>query len=1252
MSTAQAQLPRPGVEVIQQFQSASPTLVTPTLVPFIAGTAKEVISVTDDDGLLNPQAKEGTYAQLPRVISQTAFPSPRSNIAEVNVEEASIEVYFNFGGTLKQLARNPGEAFLVSQNLATRAALRSEPISSSGLALDGQILILAVDIAARLNTTKDVTVTFSAATPLTLLTPAQICTQINNAVGQTVATVITGLSGGQVRIEIASTIYGAGSSVTVRAGGSGNDSFGFQTGSETRVEGSGFYGEDQNNNTTRTPWIKWSSGRYLIDGTSSSLPTYDDSIPSSTLGAGFLTAEGVFTASAIASSTAFTGSNSLDLKVGDQFYADGVLPVSGAVIMKVETDRFKIGTVNSKLSTFDTEGTLVNAVYDAAYVSTLFAASLFGPRYAWFKARNLTGNPNATAAALTGTTTGNPAETATITSPAIPAGSAPYALAGLTLDFDVTIDGVEQDTQTFTFTGGPFADLAALVAAVNAGGLTGIFAEPDVGNTKIAFSTVKEGADQALTLKSSSTALAALGFVASTSYDATGKDVEFVDVAAALLGGTQSFPLTLGGSGETLAIQKSTDGGATYPTTVTHTFTTAGPFANIAALVAELTSGSSWGGSGPAAAGLAVSNQGNKLLIKSVATGSLIGIKIGAGSTSIGNTSSDILYTSGASDVGEENLNGQRLKFRLNTRPLTYSVLFTSNSLVDAVAAINNEVGFTVASIGGVSTDELVLTSPLAGYASYLEIIADSTTAKAIAALGFGTGNQTASGTGRPDPDLQINSSGNVVLGAEILRSTLTGIPFNSGGAETYIAYQGLRLDVSPLAKKPGLLRIGDTTTLSTVLNPINTKNPLGLGMFFQIINAPGITCTSLGVDATSAAEPYGTQLAYSRVLSFVESEEIYAMAPLTDDEVVAQMFITHAVAMAAPTQKGERIVFFNPPVPTRAVPTLLASGTSGDTTATSNEFLLDVNPTSALVAEGLDPLSLAVSDDVYLEVTITTVSGSTLRRYNVSSVNSVLATLNVTFSASQNTDGFFTTTPLTEALTAVSWSLFVRGVPLVITGSTLPDKDAIASTVATKATQYKERRAYYVFPDTVSASIDGIDTKIPAFYACAAITGMVANFPPQQGFTNLPMTGFTGVLGSNDTYSNKQLSIMAAGGVYILIQEAQGAPLICRHQLSTNTTTIETRELSITKVVDFVAKFLRTGLRNFIGTFNVTQPFLDTLSTVIQGMLGFLSEQGVIIGADLNNLIQSKTAPDTVLVDITLDVPYPCNYIRLTLVI
>lgn len=304
-------------------------------------------------------------------------------------------------------------------------------------------------------------------------------------------------------------------------------------------------------------------------------------------------------------------------------------------------------------------------------------------------------------------------------------------------------------------------------------------------------------------------------------------------------------------------------------------------------------------------------------------------------------------------------------------------------------------------------------------------------------------------------------------------------------------------------------------------------------------------------------------------------------------------------------------------------------------------------------MAAGLDPSSeIPVSDDLFVQLTVATGSGQEVRYYNVKTVNSTLVVFRTTFASGENDDAFYSTTPLTETIVNADWSMKIRGAALVLPGSTLPDKDKVAETVAAINSDIGNRRVFSLFPDIVKASLSGTEELLASFFAAAAMTGMIAGQPPQQGFTNLPITGFTGVQGSSDSFSTRQLNVMAGGGTYILIQDADGSPLISRHQLSTDLVSIETREMSITKVVDYVSKFMRTGLRNFIGTFNITQPFLDTLSTVIQGMLSFLTEGGIILGGDLNNLIQDTSQPDTVLVDITLDVPFPCNFIRLTLVI
>lgn len=496
----------------------------------------------------------------------------------------------------------------------------------------------------------------------------------------------------------------------------------------------------------------------------------------------------------------------------------------------------------------------------------------------------------------------------------------------------------------------------------------------------------------------------------------------------------------------------------------------------------------------------------------------------------------------------------------------------------------------------------------------------------------------------RPTPNLVIDAGGALNLRQDFLRDT-EGVPIVAQGS-LVIAYKALRLDVTAKAVNPGLLNIEDTTQLESALSPINTDNPLGLMLYFMSINAPGILVTGIGVDAVSSSNPDGTPEAYSRALNFLESEEVYALAPASQDPTVHQIFMTHVDSMSDPDAKGERIVFINPEMPGEAIPAMVSSGTDGDSTAITNEFDTKLpNLAADILAAGLDPTNIQVSDGLYLDI------ASNTKRYNVASLSGMKLSLRVAFSPGENDDGFYSTTNLPSDLISESFTLYVRGAALVDSEG-LPDYNEIAQAYQDLGKSYGDRRVVMTAPEYVGANIESTEQKIKGYYACAATAGMCGQQPPQQGFTNFPITGFTRVMGSNDVFNQRQMNVGAAGGTYWIIQEVAGGPLSCRHQLTTDLTSIETRELSITKVVDFTAKFMRAGLRNFIGKFNITQPFLDTLSTVIQGQLSFLQESGVIIGGDLNNIIQDKTAPDTVLIDVTLDVPYPCNYIRLTLVV
>lgn len=1117
------ELPRPGVEVIQTFATPAPSFVRPTLVPVVVGPAFEVLNVLNSDGTINSGSKFGAYSQLPLQITESSFPNPRNNIAELVVQEGTVRSFMLAGGTLGELLMNPGEAFLTTAHGEGSPAIQTVVFNGgTGLALAGKVLVLSVDNPVRLNTVPDTTVTFTGSGNLS---SAQAAAQINAAVGEAVATVVG--TAPNDKVQIASTNYGATASITVRAGGSANAvlQIGYASSSsahEERIEGSGWRGQNQNNSTTQSPWVEFYQGGYLLDGTDTTFPAkvgiYNIETPTS------------FTNAKHAAITFGTGGGQIPINVGDYFFADGAR-VQSAEISKVEAARFKLGTINTALSTADSNGRYITKVYNNALVGTIFDPNPFAPKYAYFKANGLDWTKVAPIhASITGGASGTAATAGVATGAA--AGAGPFSLAGLTIHYISTIAGVDTEG-TFTFTGGPFANMAAVEAAIGTH-IPGVAVTDDGGSPpQIIFTTTGVGKTNAINIKADGTSNSVLGF--STSSDTVGTGV----------------------------------------------------------------------------------------------------------------------------DTAFSGLTGKTLQLQFDKDPHIYVATFSTNSLDDAIVEINQDVGYTVASKDTTGL-KLVITSYLAGMASAVNVIdptvsGGATQSEIIFKL-LSTSSPaptTVAGSGRPFPDSYLDNASVLHVQADVLRDQVTGYPldqqFNMGSL--YIQYKALRQDVSPVATVAGVLRLSDVATLSTVLNPLTDDNPLGLGLFLCMLNAPNFEVKGLGVDTVSATAPFGTSDAWARAASMLEAEEVYAIAPLTQDDTVISLWLTHVGVMSSPEQGGERIVFFNKEMLTRAVPKVALSGTNANSTPNPNQMLLDGNPAPGLLTAGINPaLPIPESAGVYM----TFVVGGQTVNYNVSSVSGALVNFRTTFTdPSTNIDGFYTTAILNSVVLDASYSLDVRGASLNIPGSNPArlDYSLVANNTAEANSGYSNRRGYSVFPDTVNVVIAGVTKALPGFYACAAIAGMVGAQPPQQPFTNFPMTGITGVMGT-EKFTKSQLNVMAGGGTYILIQDAPGGPVVCRHQLSTDLTSIETRELSITKDVDFVAKFLRLAVRKFIGKNVINNQLLDAIGTTIHAVLKFLEDAGVLNGSNLNNLLQDPNNPDTVLVDVTLDVPFPCNYIRLTLVV
>jgi hypothetical protein len=409
-----------------------------------------------------------------------------------------------------------------------------------------------------------------------------------------------------------------------------------------------------------------------------------------------------------------------------------------------------------------------------------------------------------------------------------------------------------------------------------------------------------------------------------------------------------------------------------------------------------------------------------------------------------------------------------------------------------------------------------------------------------------------------------------------------------------------------------------DLVEVEAALGTIAPENPLAFGMALALANTNQLVAgTMVALDSTDN---------WQEAADYIETKEsAYAIVPLTTNPVAHQIFQKHVNFMSEPRQKGERIVFINPLNPTEeiyqtaktdgSITANAGQGTSTFTSATS-DFLTAEVPVGALVeiSAGGPPL----------------IGAQPVTTFQVASIDSA-----------------------TQLTVLGEVDAPVAALTFTVESGTFSKLD-LARNAAARGQAYDDRRVFYVFPETVKTVVAESEVTVNSYFASAAIAGLVSGVNPSQGFTNFPLAGFTGVIGSTEFFSRQDQATIAGGGVWILEEPVAGGPISTRHQLSTDVSTIEFRELSITKAIDFVAKFFRLQLKDLIGVNVINTNFLQNiLRPAAEAVVRDIIEDTVVgEGTRIVSIRQSTDQPDTVEVDVRVDVLYPANYIDVTLII
>jgi hypothetical protein len=551
--------------------------------------------------------------------------------------------------------------------------------------------------------------------------------------------------------------------------------------------------------------------------------------------------------------------------------------------------------------------------------------------------------------------------------------------------------------------------------------------------------------------------------------------------------------------------------------------------------------------------------------------------------------------------------------------------------------------------------------------------------------------------SGLPGNGFVADASG-ITLPASL---TSGGYPLVAGSVEA--GYRALRNDLAAEVKSYDL--IADIISTFGGADQITPANPLAYALQIMLQN------TTTQVNGLGLSEIYAQDetTAFVASLEPLAMTEMYAIAVLSKSPVVHTTFKNHVEQMSLPNSKLERIALINSQLITvltlqdesttsanlAGARTIVATQIAGQGAIANPATLIDgvtdqflnvhkgdsvvilsgtnVTPGTYLVATVTDNNHLVLSsnfivsgspvDIVYYIQRKDGVDADGLRFYdrNASFLTNGVAAGHYVNILSGSLAGRWRIATIVNEKELVLSTAIAGVVSVTPSVNYLAERDLTKNEQADLVAGYSEalgsRRVIHTWPDVVSAPYGQEIVDLEGFYVGAAIAALVTGLPTQQGFTNLAISGFLGFKHSTRYFTPEQLNTIANGGTMIMEQDGPQQALYVRHQLTTDRSAIKFQELSVTKNVDFIAKFLRTSYKAYPGAYNIVDTTMDELKAAAAGCITFLRDNtkqpkigGVIRSGELKSIEESTTQIDTVNMRFGFNIPIPLNNLDITI--
>jgi hypothetical protein len=416
---------------------------------------------------------------------------------------------------------------------------------------------------------------------------------------------------------------------------------------------------------------------------------------------------------------------------------------------------------------------------------------------------------------------------------------------------------------------------------------------------------------------------------------------------------------------------------------------------------------------------------------------------------------------------------------------------------------------------------------------------------------------------------------------------------------------------------------INSVTSVESILGPVSPLNPISQGVFDALSESDGVAVYYIALESDDLS-------GYTKALDVLtEEDSVYSIVPLTNDEAVKALCVSHVDERSNELNNQWRIAWLsNTATPTQDIYT--EQGNGDDLTATVSDFppngakRVDM-PGALLVTNGVKP--------------------GDLFRINFNELDPENITYDEYVVDTVSEDEIILLTPLPAPIAvAVKVELWRE-----LTNS------EFASAVGGYASAFDNRRVRCIWADT-PVYTDGTPREL--FYLCAAAAGLRSGVAPHAPLSEVTISSI--LLDPVYKFGRTDLNRMGEGGAWVIVKDNTGR-VYTRHQLTTrsNPDDLAEREDSITTNLDHIAREFYSGTRDLIGQGNISPDMIALINARIKNISLTIESRFYtakigpqLLALEIVEIVQDEVLRDTVRVRLIPTLPVPLNQMDIYLTV